>query len=203
MKSILRLYLISALIVLISKPASVQAAIIVIGPTGSSAGSFQITNDITFTITTPGKVGIFVLDEWVTSDGSHTFAPFSSINVPGSPPLMVTVNNGVPFANTYSHFSDNGYSWADVTHNDGYFYLDPSISLAIGDTLTLKAGTFGLLPVSGFNPQATQAFTGNMFITDANGYRLSDVVGVPEPETATLLMGGVVAAFAALRRRKR
>lgn len=202
MKSINRRYIASPIFALIFMPAVMEAAIIVNGPTSSTGGSFQITTDITFTITKAGKVRSFVLDEWVTSDGTHTFAPFLSIVDAASPPLMISVNHGVPFANSYSHLIDNNYSWMDITHNDGYFYLDPDISVSIGDTVTIMAGTFALLPTSGFNPQATQVFTGNMFMTDTGNYRASNIVSVPEPWTANFLMGAVVATFAALRRRK-
>jgi hypothetical protein len=201
MKNIFRPLFIAAAVASVFSPTPTQAGITVIGPTSSTAGSFQITEDITFTITTAGKIRSFVLDEWVTSDGSWTFALLSSILDPTGTPLLISINHATPFANSYSHFIDNHYSGTGITPNDGYFYLDPTVSVSIGDTVTLKAGTYGLLPISGFNPQATQVFTGNMFITDTNGNRASNIVAVPEPQAVTLLMGAA-AISAALHRRR-
>jgi hypothetical protein len=201
MKSIFCSCVISAFVGLISSSAVMQAAIIVIGPTSTKSGSFQITEDITFTITSAGRIQVFVLDEWVTNDGTWTFSAFSASVDPLTSPLRISINNAPPLEFSRGDFVDNPYSGGgNLTLNDGYIALSSEIRLAVGDTVTLKAGTYGLYKTSGFNPEATQVFTGNMFATDVNGFRRSNIVSVPEPGAVTLFVGSIT-VFTTYRRR--
>ncbi len=155
--------------------------IVVTAPTASSNGSFQITTDITFAITTSGTAHVFLLDEWVTSDNSWTFSNYS-------PDLQISVNNGASGAYA-GRFADNFNSFGfQLSPNDGYLVTNAVISVTSGDNVTLKAGTYSLGSVEGFNPQANQTFTGNMFLTDVIGVRLSDIVALPEPSTFLLML---------------
>ena len=174
---------------------ALHAAVIVVAPTAGTPGSFQITNDVTFTITTSGTARVFLLDEWVTSDGSRTFASYS-------PALLLSINGAAPVSFGTAIFVDNFAGViGQITANDGYFYTANDIPVAVGDTMTLKVGTFSVAATSGFNPQATRTFIGNMFVTDVNGVKLSNTVGVPEPAAAALLLVGASAGL--LRRQRR
>ena len=73
--------------------------------------------------------------------------------------------------------------------------------------MTLLAGTYTLGAVSGFNPQATQTFTGNMFLSNGNSARISNIVAAgPVPELSTWALpglGGTGLLGLTLRRRPR
>ena len=177
--------------------STAHASIICLAPTGTTAGSVQITAPITFTITTPGNLGGFVLDEWVTSDGGDNSANLS-------PNLAFSVN-GIAASNVYG-FHDNLNSTAsNITANDGYFYYvsGTTTALAVGNTVTLLAGTYTIPAVANFNVQANQTFTGNMFVINSSGSALSGATSaVPEPSTwALLVVGAGLLGFVTLRRR--
>lgn len=159
----------------------INAGIIVVAPTATTNGSFQITSDITFTVTANGNANVFVLDNWVTSDNSWTFANYS-------PDLLISIN-GSASSSYAGRISDNfTFDAAQLSANDGYLVPNIGISVVSGDTVTLKAGTYALGAVEGFNPQATQTFSGNMFITDVVGVQLSNIVAVPEPSPIYLVL---------------
>ncbi len=178
---------------LVSLADRATAGIIVVAPTNSTSGSLQITADITFNITTAGSGQLIIFDEWVTSDGSQAFANLS-------PHLSISINGALPISR-FGTFVDNlVFNQGQITSNDGYIFLNSSFSVSAGDTVTLKAATYNIAAISGFNQQASQTFIGNMFITDGNGTRLSNPVAVPEPSgLALVLTAGVVGLF--LRRR--
>ena len=64
--------------------------------------------------------------------------------------------------------------------------------MEIGDIVTFHAATYNLEAVSGFNPQATQIFTGEVFLTDKSGSQLSDTVLIPEPASFVLVVSGLL-----------
>ena len=161
--------------------APADAAIIVVAPSAGSPGSLQVTADINFAITTAGRVKWFLFDEWVVSDGAQSVA-----NSPSG--FSYSQNGGAP-ASQSGFFLDNmAATGNDFTPNDGLIILSVGVVVAPGDTFTLKAGLYGVQATSSFNPQGTQTFTGNMFVTNDSGVRLSGNVLVPEP-TALALCG--------------
>jgi hypothetical protein len=179
-----------------------QAAVIVTLPTPTTAGSFVITHDVTFTVSAPSGSSLagFVFDEWVTSDGSlngFTGGAFS-------PNSGVYSHNGGSAAGSINGFMDNIASAAgDLTANDGYILTTQTL-VNLGDTITLKAASYtlaaGSLP-AGFNAGVAQTFTGDIWPFSTAAGRLSpSVPAVPEPSAA--LLGGL-AGIAGLRRRRR
>lgn len=183
-------------------PAAAHAAIVVVAPTSSTSGSFTITQDITFTLNTGIAAGgslLFVLDEWVISDGGRTDDNFA-------PQLSISLNGGASQTYGSGNFSDNLNSTSgNVTPNDGFFYASGSHpALSSGDTVALLAGSYSLPAISNFNLQATQTFTGNLFMANnATGVRVSDIVAAPEPGTAALLLGGLALLTSRRRARRR
>jgi hypothetical protein len=166
-----------------------SAAIIVVAPTASTAGSFQITQDIVFTVNTSaaaGKKG-FVLDNWLVSDNS-ALGSFVS-------PDLVYLVNGSSFTSPSTAFYDNfGQSLGNLTANDGYIWSDMT-ALTAGNTVVFKAGTYSLAAVVAFNPLATQTFTGDVFMINGSNVRISNIVTlpVPEPGAVSLLALGAIA----------
>ena len=72
-----------------------------------------------------------------------------------------------------------------------------------GSTVTLLVKTYTLGANFNFNPQTTQQFSGNMFMFDLDGTRVSDIVSagaVPEPSTWALLGLSGVASLLVKRR---
>ena len=184
--------------------ATSNAASIVVAPTASTAGSINITHDITVIVTVAGSASYLALDEWVIADGATTNA------VVGSPTAAQSFQyslNGSPNKTgaSQSQIYDN-LSIGAATVNDGLLIFDNSSSgnaLSVGQTFTLRAGSFGLNSGPGFNPQATQTFTGNVFLMSSGGVRLSantPAGAVPEPGTALL---GALAGLTLLRRRRK
>jgi hypothetical protein len=193
-RSTLAVHTLAALSLLALCAAPARAAIIVVAPTTSTNGSLTVTNDITFPITTGGNAALFALDEWVTSDGTENSSPFAG--------LLITLDGGAPFTRNASLFDNLNSTAGAVTPNDGYIFLGSTLGVVVGDTVTLDPGTYTLGATAGFNPQTNQTFTGNMFIADNTGTRLSDVVSagpVPEPATCTMLLFG---GLAILHRRR-
>lgn len=182
-----------------ASPAA-HADIIVVAPTVSIAGSLTITAPITFTISTPGSVRYFILDDWVTADGDQ----HRSLTTP-APSFSLNGGAATSLGND-STFADNlNAAFGSLTPNDGFIYAGSPFAASSG-TVTLNAATYSLGAIPGFNPQATQTFTGNMFLADDTGFRLSDIVSagaVPEPSTYALALVGGAALLGAVRRSRR
>ena len=173
-----------------------HGAIVVVAPTASASGSFYVTEDVTFQITIASEnrsIG-FHFDEWVTSDGNQTFAAFA-------PDLALSING---ISTTYAgDFADNlTFKVNEVSANDGYFITRSPISLAVGDILTVKAGSYTLQPTPNFNPQATQTFVGEFFVANENGIKLADSVIVPEPSSMLLVVVGLLLMHRRHRRQR-
>lgn len=175
-----------------------DAAIIVIAPTATEAGSLQITDDIHFTITTElsNDAFTFVFDEWVTSDGSFTTSAIA-------PDFAIKINNGSIYNYSSVTYNDNLTVNNGVgTPNDGYILVDSSLSLALDDVVTVLAGTYSIASAENSNQGATQTFTGTMFMTNSSAEQISDFVVVPEPKATTILFGIAALSVTYARRRK-
>lgn len=175
--------------------ASARAVVICTAPTATTAGSLQITAPVSFTINAGGNAQAFVLSNWVTSDGSQTAG--------GLAPNVSFTLNGAAGLTAGSLYDNLASTIGSVGANDGYIFLNSSFTVTSGNTVTLSAGTYAIPAVGNYNPQTTQTFTGNMFITDNGGVRLSPNVSVvPEPGTWALLAAGAGGlGVVALRRR--
>jgi hypothetical protein len=172
------------LLVVASICPHVTAAIVVNSPTTNSTGTLVITEDIVYTITTSIDGGApfgLILDEWTTSN-TDLVTTYTDLQTP----LVFMLNGSIVTSVTSTGLGDNVTSPNnDFTIHDGFFIVYTRPQMVIGDQLTLKAGSFVLSKTNSsqgvFNPQATQTFTGNTFITGSNAVRISNVVAVPEP----------------------
>lgn len=159
------------------------------------AANLQFTSDLTFTITRTGFVRALVFDNWVpTSDGTPT-------RIDSSSTIAYQINGGAVENRGVVGLYDNiNVTYFSVTPTDGYLHLDLGIEVYAGQTFAINAGTLNFLGNVGFNTQAIGTFTGDVWLTDSNGDRLSDIVtAVPEPaEEAACAALGLI-AFGAWR----
>lgn len=177
-----------------------RAAIVLSGNlnTGTPTPTLTITADIVFTITKGSSIGQFlVFDEWTAADTSPT-------NVFDSPNLQAlsVVNNGTGGTVNISVLTDNRRSaFGNISANDGHLILS-LFATTVGTSFVVKEGTFTFSSNAAFNPLLqNRNFTGDAYLADNQGSRLSDNVSlVPEPSAALL---GALGVLALLRRRRR
>lgn len=194
-----------AIVSLVTGALSPRAAaqMIVNGPTTTQTGSLVITQDIVYTITSNISAGspfALVLDEWTTSN-TDIVTTYTDLGTP----LVFMLNDIQLNSVTSTGLGDNVTSPNnDFTSNDGFFIIYSVPQMRTGDKLTLKAGSFVLSktnPSQGvFNPQATQTFAGNTFLTNSAAVRISNVVAVPEPGSTIF---GLASCVLLLTRRSR
>lgn len=172
-----------------------NAAIVINAPTASSAGNITFQQDLTFTITTntSGFVNL-VFDEWITSGDGAT----NSMFYPG---IQYSVNVGPTLTFTFSDIYDNGPMLGGITPKDGLLMVTNQ-ALFANDQFTIKAGSYAIPQVAGFNPQTNQIFSGNLFlVASGSSYnRISNII--PEPSASTLLMTCALAASLCRRRER-
>lgn len=174
-----------------------KAAIIISGnvSTPGAPCTLQITTDIVFNVLIAGASPGFLLDGLASSaDSSLTFATLNS-------PLSLTLN-GVPAAVPMGFGDNTTAETGSFTSNDGLISFPGSVTLAAGDVLVLKAGTYNFAGVAQFNPLAAGTFTGDMWLYNNAFVRISDIASagpVPEPSTALL---GFIGALSLLRRKR-
>ncbi len=171
---------------------SSRASVIVVAPTQTAPGSIQFTEDITFTITSSGFAETFVFDNWVTSDGSLTASQLT-------PDVFFSLNGGAPFQLATTLYDNLATNYGEMTPGDGYLF-HTGIAVQPSDILAIKQGSY-TLKEAGFNPEVTQTFTGNMFITNSAGEIISSQTVVPEPGTLALCSFGLTVMICSLQRR--
>jgi len=201
--NLLKSLIASLALVLLSTPMT-EAAVIVTLPTPTVNGSIVFTNDINFTVTASGYVSDLVFANWVTSNGGASWVspvqPYLSFSRNGGSTITTLEGNIGAF---FDNFARNVNA---LSPNDGMLTFATGISFAQNDVFTVKAATYtlyaGTLPYT-FNPEANQTFTGDAFLTNSSGERVSadtpvgDFSAAPEPSRALLLFGGLI-----LRRRR-
>jgi PEP-CTERM motif len=170
---------------------SSQAAITVSGSgaTGTLA-TFEITEPLTFNITTglnSVDTLILVFDQWVNIvDAGET-------NVVFSLPLNYIQKN-IQITPRISSFADNYvFNTNSFTLGDGSITF-PNIPITTGDTIIIPPQSRTFIVPPNFNPALFPTdFRGNTFFVNLGGFRVSNIVAVPEPSSIFLLaMSGLV-----------
>ncbi|MCC5805913.1 MAG: PEP-CTERM sorting domain-containing protein [Opitutales bacterium] len=139
-----------------------------------------------------------VFQDWVTSDDMQRSAQLD-------PQLAISINGGPDTSLSAVLYDNYATNTSDIGPNDGFIYIFPySVgSVSSGGTVTLLAGNYTIAATSGFNPGVTQSFSGNMFITDTYGVRISDIVAIPEPSAYAAVFGATGLALLLRRRARR
>ena len=175
--------------------STVHGAIVTSGDfrTGSPTATFSITEPITFNITKTDVAVVMVLNDWVSDDGTHSFALFNGGFV------FYQINGSQRGEFQMGYIDDNQASeiLGDMDSNDGS--ISTLIPVIAGQTVTIFPGTFSIShPDQDFNPPPT-VFTGSVFLASYFGERISDIVVVPEPGVSML---APLSAIALVFRRK-
>lgn len=159
--------------------ATTRAEMVTLGGNQTNGtGTITINQDIIFTVnmaSTDVTSLVFVFDEIVKADAAYTKVSFSG--------LEFSIN-GEAGKSLESWVDNMAIAVGAMTPNDGYMFLDKKFTLAVGDTVTLCAGTGTMSEANArFNPWASGDY--NMFLMNGDGNQISDVV--PEPATAGLV----------------
>ncbi|AEP29760.1 PEP-CTERM sorting domain-containing protein [Brumicola nitratireducens] len=158
-----------------------NSAVILSGDVTAGSGVLKLTTDYRFEVTSAGIVRIMVFDEWAVTSGIRRLSILSG-------PFSLLVNGvdaGVAAAGMYDSFS---FTSNDVSPADTYMYWNNNISVTIGDILTIKAGSWDLSAIAGWNTNVSGQFDGELFLTDDVGVkRTGNGVAVPEPSTLAIL----------------
>jgi len=168
---------------------STSAAIVFSGDFNAGSGQIQIASDVSFTLTSSlvsFNSLLLVFDEAVTSDSTRDFLDGDS-----GTPLSLELN-GTPYTTSFRIVDNFAASSDDLTAKDTYLlWANHPADLSPGDTLVIKAGTYGVQSGSGFNTQLNSlTFTGDLFLANAFADRISSFgVAVPEPSVYATLTG--------------
>ncbi len=190
------------LLALATLSISTHAAITVSGSSvAGTTATFAITEPITFTMTAGMNrldTLILVFDEWVsTVDGRENNVVFTT-------PLSY-FRNGTQITPSISSFADNyvGNTF-DFTSADGSITF-PNIPTALtrGDVIVIPTQTRDFTIPNDFNPALFPTnFTGNAFLVNLGGFRVSSITAVPEP-SCIILLGSSLSVLLLRRHRSR
>jgi hypothetical protein len=135
----------------------------------------------------PGSAGFYVIG---VNTGTGVLAPFGAIGQPN-----VIFNQAITVRK-------------DGTGNIGATVLDPSLISIIGDTFSVNVA-LSLLPSTGFTPDKygfnlwPRTANGNQFISDFAPENATLAAGVPEAATWAMMIAGLAAVGAGMRRSRR
>lgn len=168
-------------------------AVVVVGSQGSS---LTFTQDIDFEITAFGGISFVVFDDWVDNTDPHSTA----LSTPDN--LVYSIDGGTDQTTGIAELLDNFRNTSgDLSPNDGWLSLTTQINPFIGQTVTIKAGTYSFSGSTAFNSEAVGTFTGDIYLVGLGANRLSAPgVPIPEPQAYPLLLALIGLGWVAFRR---
>jgi hypothetical protein len=169
-----------------------QAVVIV----GSQGSSLTFTQDIEFEITGFGGISFVVFDDWVNNVDAN------STSLPTPDNLVYSINGGPDQTTGIGEILDNfRNNSGDLSPQDGWLSLTTQINPFVGQTVTLKAGTYSFSGSTAFNPEAVGNFNGDIYLVGSGGSRLSAPgVPIPEPRTSAGIFGLTILVLILIRR---
>ncbi len=173
-----------------------HAGIMLLGDVAAGTGVLTFTADYSFDITANGTTRFLVFDEWGSpNDGSQTFASASG--------LFTLLINGVDSGASITNAVDNlALGFNDISSDDAYMFWNINAPVVAGDTVTIASGSWSLAATPSWNSAVSGAFTGNVFLTDSAGVRVSGLgqaSAVPVPGSLALLGLGLFGIAARCR----
>lgn len=181
---------------LIAAATSSSAAVVLSGnfETGAPTPTLTFQEDIVFEITATASASFLVFVEWTVTDGTQNFVA----DVPDQ--SLVYSIDGLGSVVALTRLADNFNSiFNDASPNDGHL-LFADIPVVTNEVFVIAAGTYTFASNGSFNPLLlNRVFTGEVFLANGGGIRLSDNVTVPEPSGFLLLS---LASLSLLRRHR-
>ena len=185
----------SLFLAFISMVTAAHATVSLSGSVLDGTGVFTIDQDITFAIIQTGSAKVFVMRDWAVNTDTY-----SGSGLVGS--LAYSLNDGPDQTLTMgSLFAHGGSDFNDLTSTDTYFYTTSTFAVNVGDTLTIRSGSWNINWSPVFDSEVSGVFSGDLILMTDNGITLSLPGTVPEPSTAMLL--GLGLAGMAWRRKSR
>jgi hypothetical protein len=153
--------------------------------------SFSGGNNTPFVLTLNGPV-MYVINAALTSNAP--FFVFKNVGNPlgGQRGVTGSIQFSINFGPNQTITTANSGAAVGTIGSNDLFFFGPFSALAIGDVVTLKAGTITTTSNVPGAPPAGGSFT--TYLTDGNGVQISTTgVPVPEPTTWALLgLGGMM-----------
>jgi len=190
-----------------------EAGINISPPGRKFTGSVELTRDLAFSIDGPATTASLLVLEGFNPGGLPTVYSFRSLNFSQeeAPPEIVrgifadanTVWGGdISSSDTVVRFVQFVLNSDPEEVVDTQIFLQPGDDSGLSRSITLNAFFGGFNSTDG-SFTASETFTGNAYLADSNGNRISDLVPVPEPKTYAALMGALALFIAGLRRRQK
>jgi hypothetical protein len=182
--------------------ASAQAATQITwsGTPESTPISMTLQQSATFNITSSTNSGDFILfairDVQATPDSQTVAGPLNDV-------WTFSINGSGSY--NMNGWADNGYSSGAITANDSYTWWSSTVSLNIGDVVTLNAGTISTTSNGPANFILGTDGSYEMFMINASSGLGGTLISGPAssiPEPSIFGLVGLSAIFAGVRRRK-
>ena len=189
------------LLIVCSVSIPTRAQVVLSGDVASGTGSIEIEEALEFTITSTGNASVIVFQGWADAwDGTNTAAFMSPTTL--NYKIFTTSQS-----TTLSHILDNNSYWVsqsvDLQSEDAYIYLSSGgFTVTSGWSIFIDPQTWSLATTANFNSNVSGSFSGNVYLADATGNRLSNLnslAAVPEPSAYATIIG-FVAAVVCIRR---
>jgi hypothetical protein len=168
------------------------------GDFSAGTGTLNVLADTTFNVTANSTVLAVCFDEAAAlGTGSRSFNDGYFTGVQYS-------INGADYSGSFAFVPRLGYSAGGMTANDAYIFINP-LSLASGDTVVLKQGSYTGAANASAQMAALEGVTVSQSFLTGISARISDIVttAVPEPEEYAAVAAVGLVGFGLWRRTRR
>jgi hypothetical protein len=168
------------------------------GDFSAGTGTLNVLADTTFNVTANSPVLLVCFDEAAAlGTGSISFNRSYFTGVQYS-------INGADYSGSFTFVPRFGFSGAGMTANDAYMF-STAVSLASGDTVVLKQGSYTGAANASAQMAALEGVTVSQSYLTGSSDRISDIVttAVPEPEEYAAVAAVGLVGFGLWRRTRR